>query len=180
MLIGIIGGKGQGKSTIARHLWRDHGFAVVKFADPLKDMLTAIGLRLDELEGDLKETPCALLCGKTPRFAMQTLGTEWGRDQIDPRFWEALWRDATRRTFSYGLDVVTDDVRFPNEMQAVRDLGGHLLRVVRPGARTDDSHASEAIAVPADWEVPTFINDETIAGLTQRVDAWMSGLRGEA
>ena len=34
------------------------------------------------IDGDLKEAPTPLFEGRTPRHAMQTLGTEWGRDRI--------------------------------------------------------------------------------------------------
>ena len=43
-------------------------------------MLYQLGLGEAHIEGALKEVPCELLGGKTPRYAMQTLGTEWGRD----------------------------------------------------------------------------------------------------
>jgi hypothetical protein len=44
-------------------LARDYGYAVVKFADPLKDMLRVLGLGVAELEGDKKAAPSELLCG---------------------------------------------------------------------------------------------------------------------
>jgi hypothetical protein len=56
-------------STLGR--WRQ-----VKFAGPLKSMCMALGLTEAHIEGHLKEVPCELLCGQTPRHAMQTLGTE--------------------------------------------------------------------------------------------------------
>jgi hypothetical protein len=78
-LIALTGYAGSGKSTLADILACEHGFTVVKFAGPLKAMLRALGLDEREIEGDLKEQPCQLLAGHTPRRAMQTLGTEWGR-----------------------------------------------------------------------------------------------------
>ena len=88
-LLGIHGKAGSGKSTAAQVLI-DGGFKRVKFADPLKNMLRAIGLTDQHIEGDLKEVPCDMLLGQTPRHAMQTLGTEWGRGCIGGEFWTCL------------------------------------------------------------------------------------------
>lgn len=141
-LIGITGRAGSGKSTAADVLLKA-GWARVKFADPLKNMLRAIGLSDRHIEGDLKEVPCDLLQGKTPRWAMQSLGTEWGRQCIG----EGLWLDLARReialTIAQGVPVVVDDVRFENEAQLIRDLGGTILQITRGNAETP-SHASEA------------------------------------
>src|SRR5690606_41986577 len=43
-----------------------------------------------------------------------------------------------------GYGVVVPDVRFPNEVDAIRRAGGTVLQVVRPGRPDDgDRHASE-------------------------------------
>lgn len=125
-LIALTGLAGAGKSVIAKHLVAKHGYRVEKFAGPLKDMLRGFGLTERHIEGDLKELPCELLGGQTPRYAMQTLGTEWGRNIISP----SLWVDAWSSRAAAG-PVVCDDCRFPNEAAAVRALGGIIVRVVR-------------------------------------------------
>lgn len=127
-IIGLVGVIGSGKTTAANYLEVYHGFQPEKFAGPLKDMLRAIGLDDEEIEGRLKEAPCGLLCGVTPRHAMQTLGTEWGRDLISPDLWVNAWEyrvsDPIRRR------IVADDCRFPNEAQKLRDIGAKLVRIV--------------------------------------------------
>jgi hypothetical protein len=134
MLIAFTGAAGSGKSTASRFLVEERGFTLVKFAAPLKDMLRAIGLTEDEIEGHLKEKPCATLCGRSPRHAMITLGTEWGRDLIDDGFWVSLWARRVARILDEGGSVVTDDCRFDNEAAAVEGLGGSIVKVIRPGA----------------------------------------------
>lgn len=143
MIVGIAGYRGSGKSTAARYLVEAHGFVRIPFAKPLKDMLRAIGLGDAELEGDRKEEPCSLLGGRTPRHAMQTLGTEWGRELIDEGLWIRLWSRQAMLAVEAGRHVVCDDLRFPNEATAVCDLGGRVLRLSRPGRETS-AHASEA------------------------------------
>lgn len=93
------------------------------------------------LEGDLKEVPSPLLGGKTPRFAMQKLGTEWGREMLADNLWVEAMFDASKR---YQRVVVTD-VRFPNEAGAIQACGGQVLRITRPNNPTPpDDHPSEA------------------------------------
>lgn len=146
-LLGITGRMGSGKTTASQVLV-DRGWINIKMAGPLKDMARAIGLTDRHIEGDLKEVPCDLLCGRTPRHAMQTLGTEWGRDMIAPHVWTNIARTRIVDAMASGLSVVVDDIRFQNEADLIRDLGGMVLRIVRPDIAMQ-SHQSEA-DLPAD------------------------------
>ncbi|WP_174875205.1 deoxynucleotide monophosphate kinase [Vogesella oryzae] len=141
-IVVLAGVAGSGKSTIAAELVK-HGYQVVKFAGLLKDMIRALGLTDAEIEGDLKEKPCALLGGQTPRHAMQTLGTEWGRELIARDIWVNAWRRKVEAVLASGGRVVVDDCRFPNELNAALALGGVAVRLVRDGAGTV-AHASES------------------------------------
>ncbi|MBY3434788.1 deoxynucleotide monophosphate kinase family protein [Rhizobium laguerreae] len=141
-VVAFTGQAGAGKSTATRYLVEQHGYTLVKFAGPLKDMMRAIGLGEDDIEGCDKELSNSLLCGKTPRHAMQTLGTQWGRDCIGPGFWIGLWRDSVERVFAKSGRVVTDDCRFPNEALAVRKLGGDIYKIAGRGGIAGD-HVSE-------------------------------------
>lgn len=125
----ITGFIGSGKDTAAEYLTQNYGFKAVKFADPIKDMMRSIGLTTEELEDrKLKEEPHPLLRGRTPRYAMQKLGTEWGRNLIADEFWTSLW---ATRCASKNL-VVTADMRFFNEAAAVERNNGILIRIRRP------------------------------------------------
>lgn len=142
-VIALTGLAGSGKSTASKYLVEKHGYQLVKFAGPLKDMLRAIGLSEAQIEGELKEEPCEWLQGKTPRQAMQTLGCEWGRDCIGPSFWIELWVRRVNLIIAEGGRVVVDDCRFPNEADEVRKLGGVVWRIVGRGGIAG-SHESEA------------------------------------
>ena len=129
VLIGLMGSMGAGKSTAAKHLVAKHDFLRLRMAGPLKAMLAVLGLSEDEVDGPLKMEPCALLCGRTPRHAQQTIGTEWGRDMIGAD----LWVNATaRQVRASSQPVVIDDVRLPNEVAMIRALGGEVWLVRRP------------------------------------------------
>src|SRR6266496_1168986 len=94
MLIGFVGRRRSGKDTAAAVL-AAKGFKVVRFAEGLKTMLAALlrlhdvsELRIEQMiDGNLKKIPLGVLAGRTPRHAMQTLGTEWGRQCIRDTFW---------------------------------------------------------------------------------------------
>jgi rhodanese-related sulfurtransferase len=147
-LIAFAGRKYSGKDTAAAAL-ADLGFVNVKMAGALKAMLTAllqyVGLpdeMIDRmLEGDLKETPSPWLSDRTPRHAMQQLGTAWGRDTMAKDFWVQV---AAQRVGLFDK-VVISDIRFPNEVDFVRIKGGKIYRIERPnGADLVDFHPSEA------------------------------------
>lgn len=146
-VIGFCGPIGCGKSTAARILMERYGYRRERFADPLKAMLAALGLSPEELDGPAKEAPAALLGGRTPRHAMQTLGTEWGRQLIDPDLWVRAWELRVGGYWRrFHAPVVSDDVRFGNEVAAIRAMGGLVVRIERPapppGADAPPSPAS--------------------------------------
>lgn len=160
MLVGLTGLMGSGKSTVAEFLEREDGFQRHRMGKPLKDMIRCLGLSDDHIEGDLKEVSTDLLGGATPRYAMQTLGTEWGRKMIHPDLWVKAWEA--------GLpdgDVVCEDVRFTNECEVIRRNGGIIIRIDRAGLMPGD-HSSETQAFEPDYSLA---NDEDIAGICSKV-----------
>jgi hypothetical protein len=158
-LVGITGRAGSGKSAASDALV-EAGWVRMKFASPLKDMLRAIGLTDQHIEGDLKEVPCDLLCGQTPRHAMITLGTEWGREMIGGNFWMNIAANRIATAMAAGINVVVDDVRFDNEADLIKRLGGVVLSLERDSVLAID-HKSEA-GVTADM---IYRNDGSAAEL---------------
>lgn len=142
-LIGLYSPAAQsGKSTVATALQRRLGMRIVSFAGPLKRMvdtlLDAAGLPPDEIYervyGSRKEEPIPQLNGVSSRFLQQTIGTEWGRHAVSKDFWLLTTRAAVEKTRADGHPVVIDDVRFPNEFDMIREMGGKLIRIHRPSA----------------------------------------------
>ncbi|MBB5414081.1 deoxynucleotide monophosphate kinase family protein [Paraburkholderia atlantica] len=170
-VIALVGNAGAGKSTVADYLIAEHGYHRVKFAGPLKNMLRAIGLDDEEIEGSRKEQPCELLCGKTPRHAMVTLGTEWGRDLIGPEFWTGLWEEEVCAHLNSGLSVVVDDCRFPNELEAVKRRRGEAWHIVRPahGGSSLPGHRSEGALSEFYADMRTVANTGWIEDLHSKV-----------
>lgn len=138
MIVAFTGLKGSGKSFASRAL-QPLGFVNHSFAAPIKQAMKLFGLDEYDLSPDRKELPHATLCGRSPRYAMQRLGTEFGRDMMGPDFWIRVW-EATRPR---SVPVVIDDLRFLNEAAHLRSLGATIIRIIRPGADSTDTHVSE-------------------------------------
>lgn len=121
------------------------GYKRLSFADPLRNFvshtLSMLGHDGMDLVRNSKENKISGL-GVTPRQMMQTLGTEWGRACIHPDFWVMI-AETDARSWMGQVDVAFDDVRFPNEAEMIRRLGGELWLVDRPGVVYEGDHASE-------------------------------------
>jgi hypothetical protein len=106
-------------------------------------MLRTLGLTASQVDGNEKELPCELLGGRTPRVAMQTLGTDWGRNMVGPDLWVNATMLRVDADLARGLVVVIDDLRFDNEALAIRKRGGLVVQLERPGVSYTGEHASE-------------------------------------
>lgn len=172
-LIGISGHAGSGKDTAADALVAS-GWAKVALADPMKRFVAEAFDWDQEVWGpsELRSLPdkrYPLPDGSgylSPRRALQTLGTEWGRACYQDTWVRAALRAVEHLAlgdFVYtgksGLQrtarmiktpppgVVIPDVRFKNEVKAIWQAGGRVIRIKRPGrdgATGIVGHASEA------------------------------------
>lgn len=168
-LIALTGAEGTGKSEIAQILSSRHHFHRINFADPFKRMLKSIGLNESELNGDMREEPCELLCGRTPRYAEKTLGTDWGRNLISKDLWVTAWKGLVREELSHGYSVICDGCKYLNEAAAVRALSGQIWRVNRPGVEIKMDHESSMEIARIAFDL-RFTNDGTLSDLRFLVD----------
>jgi cytidylate kinase len=154
-IVGISGPAGCGKST-ARLTLEQMGWRHVSMAGVLKSMarvfFESAGLN-DEvcINGRLKETPLQEIGGVSPRHVMQTLGSEWGRDLIAHDIWVQIAKSQCVSFMSKGFDVVIDDIRFENEAEMVRSLGGSVVKITGRGG-ISGVHVSE-MGVTCDLEI---------------------------
>ena len=184
---------GSGKTVVASHLCSEYGYTVVKFTTVMKNMvrvfLKGMAFSNDVVErminGDLKEKAIpglenlngmTGLFDITPRHVMQTIGTEWGRHCIKDDIWvHTALKSAARSTAAGGL-VVFDDLRFPNEYEALDKQGAAFVKVIRPGVKAPTDHPSEGLLDDHRFDVQ-ITNDETIRVLVQAVDMMMAGIQ---
>jgi len=141
MIIGICGFIGSGKDTIADYLVNLHHFRRESFASTLKDAVAQVfGWDRMMLEGRTKQARewreqvdpwWAQRLGiphLTPRFILQQWGTEVCRKNFHDDIWIASLENKLRNSKD---DVVISDCRFPNEIKAIKQAGGIVVRVVR-------------------------------------------------
>ncbi len=178
-VVGLCGPKFSGKGTAARLLIAA-GYIQVSFARPLKDMLVTMGLTEQDI-GDpaRKETPHPLLGGKSPRWAMQSLGTEWGRRMIYDDIWVGIARHRIQMALTMAPGVVVDDCRFNNEAVMLWQLGAALVEITRPGLGYHAGHASEA-GIGREFILATVVNDGLPEDLHQRLAAALRTLPAAA
>lgn len=141
MIIGFVGFIGSGKDTAADYLVNTHGFRRDSFANTLKDAVAHVfGWDRTLLEGRTKEArewreqvdpwwSARLKMPKlTPRWILQHWGTDVCRVAFHDDIWIASLENKMRKT---GDNIVISDVRFPNEIKAIHNAGGQVIRVKR-------------------------------------------------
>ncbi len=185
-LIGLYSpAMGSGKTAFATALI-GLGYANVKFAGTLKAMIRVLlrdlgydqktmGLIVqDYTDGGLKEETLPDL-GVSTRYLMQTLGTGWGRKQVKGSIWVDVTKAKIEALLRNGQAVAVDDMRFPNEFQAIKDLGGACIKVIRPGTKDATGHTSEGLLDGFQFDA-TVTNEGTLDELKGAAQAIHMGL----
>ena len=141
MIIGICGFISSGKDTAANYLVGWHGFRRDSFAGALKDAVAHVfGWDRELLEGSTPESRAwreqvdpwwAERLGMpdlTPRWVLQYWGTEVCRSGFHDDIWIAALENRLRQRTGH---TVISDVRFPNEVGAIRRAGGKIVWIRR-------------------------------------------------
>ena len=175
-IIGLYSSSPQaGKTTIA-NLLAGHNYVRVSFADPLREMLipllTTLGYSETAARHRLTEAKHLTIpeLGVTPRHLLQTLGTEWGRSCVHPEVWLKTWQARVDRLLAEGHNVVTDDVRFPNEAALFEKYPhAELWCVLRIDAAPKSSHASDGALDDYSNFDRHIHNHHSLAALTKQI-----------
>jgi len=140
-VIGFVGLIGSGKDTAADYLVNFHEFRRDSFAGTLKDAVAHVfSWDRELLEGRTKQArewreqvdpwwaERLGLPNLTPRWVLQYWGTEVCRHSFHDDIWIASLENKMRKTSD---NIVISDVRFPNEITAINNAGGIVVRVKR-------------------------------------------------
>ena len=183
-LIQMLCCESLGKTTIDEivlsyhmHEWwleEKSGWEIKKWAGKLKSIASLLtGIPVEKFEDqEFKKTNLGPEWGMTVRDLLQKLGTDACRNGLHENTWvNALMADYTPVThsdrdpggFVYPNWIITD-TRFPNEAQAIKNAGGLVIRVDRPGVKAINAHPSETGL--DDWDFDhKIMNGSDIASL---------------
>ena len=149
IIIGVSAKKQGGKSTLIDAMVSQlpEGYCeIIRFADTLKQIVIDCFIppemnlkKPDDLDSDeVKNT--MLPCGKTIRQMLQTIGTDWFRHTWDD-CWINTFKNRIRK--SKASFILVPDCRFPNELKAIQEMGGVVIRLMRAPFGDQDQHESE-------------------------------------
>ena len=140
-------------ANYSEHEWwldEQSDWEVRKFAGKLKDIASHLtGIDIEDFEDqDFKKTNLGrewwTTCDEgyqpmTVRDFLQKLGTDALRNGLH----ENVWVNALMADYTEESNWIITDTRFPNEAQAIKDKGGIIIRIERPGHAPINSHPSE-------------------------------------
>ena len=157
MIIGLSGYARCGKDTVAQVLIDNYVFERVAFADPIREILLELDPTLEKgtslrsmVEDYGWEVAKAL---PEVRRLLQVLGVS-ARNILG----QTIWVDtAVTKLSSSDKRYVITDVRFENEAEAIKRLGGEVWRVERPGVEAVNNHVSESSL--GSWEFDKYIHN---------------------
>lgn len=188
-IIGLAGPKGSGKDLACQLIIQSFGdnWERVAFADPIKNTVANLFHIGCDLNKDLKQQfqtqtldtikrlqTVSLIDNKTG----QRYGEFTGRDLIrdigmlmrgydDTQFNEYV---KNKITSNPNVNWIITDVRFENEIELIRQLGGKIIEIDRPGY-TYDGHITESGVVKGDYHV---FNNGTVESFKQQLQTVVS------
>ena len=128
---------GAGKGTAANILRNIFGGKIFSFADPIYDIM------------QYAQNICEFPPEKDRKF-LQFVGTEWGRS-IDSDVWVDL---LLRKARDFDGNCFIDDLRFPNEITALKRDGWKCIQISRDQVGNGTTlHASENALNDCEWDM---------------------------
>jgi len=200
MIIALHAKAGAGKDALADRLVVAHGFVKRGFATPLYEEVAhafrvtpewlADRSRKEVPQDELRLTRCydsffadcmanaghSVSEPRSPRWLLQQWGTEYRRGQ-DLDYWlkrMAVFCKAAFDTGARGVAII--DTRFENEAQWVKDAGGHVIEIVRPGLKPVEGEHVSAKRLPQRFLDGTVHNIGTLADLYVAADELLENL----
>ena len=187
-IIGFAGRLQSGKTELA-NICTEFGYEKLSVATPLKTMIAAC--LLETVEGvnmlktaklnyvfDKDDQEYISYCTRVPfeivhdklegkvfentREMMQFIGTEIIRE-YNPN-WHV---DELKKLIKDDVKYVIDDIRFPNELALIQELGGVCWCVVRPKINNVINHDSE-ISLPWNMFEHVIVNDGSLVELQNK------------
>lgn len=193
-IITFSGRKESGKSALSVVCVR-YGYTKISFATPLKNLIcnlqeydsvdTLNKHKNIPLEKELDVNKLSQLTGipidfcidNTKSINKSSTGRDWlqiiGTDLI--RKYDNDWHvKRTIEMMDKDTKYVCDDVRFPNELEAMRRLGAVSWFVIRPKTDNISNHPSEISLSMGNFPNHIIVNDGTLEYLQGRMEEYIS------
>jgi len=172
-IVGISGKKGSGKDEVCkilRSIWGEERGERIAFADALKEELaTACGVSLEDISRNKSDY----------RTGLQWWGTGFRRRFFGQDYWIKQFLNKLILLPQGTRYVICTDVRFFNEAEIIREIGGTVWRIDRArfdhGVRQElsdilDTHPSETELDTYPHFQTTIRNHGTLENLRQEVE----------
>ena len=203
MILGINGGKGSGKDTVADILIKHFGYRKISWADSLKSMLSeALNIPLNEFYDRTKDnarpveinaqeaaklidlisesygelenyTDLRLELANTKYESLRDLMQRFGTNFARHKIDPDIWVKITLNSLNKGELIILPDCRFSNERSAIKEMGGFNM-IVKRDLGVQDLHESET-GFGEDSEYDFIVeNDKTITKLQDGLISWHS------
>lgn len=150
-VIGLLGRKRSGKDSSGDYLISKYNFTRYAFANPIKDILKIMfDFSSDQLNDNKEKIDNRW--NVSPREVLQKFGTEMCRNDLEkylPKIKETMnnetiWIKLFRIFYEKNKDkdIIITDVRFLDEINAIRSIGGKIVKIERDNLEYD-GHSSE-------------------------------------
>jgi hypothetical protein len=146
------------------------------FADSLKEACAVIfGFKHEQLYGRAKGVVDPFW-GMTPRHVLQQVGTEAIRNVVGSDVWVKSWEQHVRQHARPGELWMACDVRFPNEAEAIKSMGGLVVKIERPAAmrsKVPDHESERAMLDYKEWDYVIENNSKSIRTFHAQIDEFL-------
>lgn len=182
-VVGLGGYAGAGKDAVADVL-ESMGWERTYVSRPLEHALLTLDPYIVVSMGTMRYSEIHAEVGydaskKIPevRRLLQVLGTEVGREMFGPDVWINACLNEVLGRYPAPVGIVVTGIRYHNEMEAIRTIGGRLYWVSRPGYGPVNTHSSDNTLSADDFD-GDIANDGTLGDLDREVRLRFS--QGEA
>jgi hypothetical protein len=167
-IIALCGPVGSGKDSCCENISAEFKLA---FAKPLKDSIKILfDFSHDQLYDPISKETVDERFMVTPREVMQKVGDSLR--SIDKNFFiNRLSIEIEKMSLKKSPYVIITDVRYPNEAEFIKSIGGSIVRIKRPHSsvkRTKFSDHKSEIDLDEKYIDLTIINDKTLEDLKKQ------------
>lgn len=171
-LIGLVGKAGSGKDKFYYSFLAQYNYVRIAFGDPVKVLSIVHLLKsypgiFDKEEQLLRIFPSLYIelfsSQKTPlsRTIQQYIGTDIARN-FDVNYWVKITEALIKEKLEKGIKVAVTDVRFLNEAELIKKLGGVLIRIEGKGSYNNDFEATHQSELELDKIICDYTEKEFV------------------